>query len=99
MLNASFKFLLGPDGGICAYTRCQTASTSNVCNDMLYLCISGYQSTHKTSRRTGDNETKANPTIHTYLLIALTGDYLQQNASLEAMRNACKGDKVQTCKG
>lgn len=35
MLNASFKFLLGPDGGICAYTRCKTASTSNVCNDIM----------------------------------------------------------------
>ena len=49
--------------------------------DVFYLCTSGYQLPHMTSRRTGNNETKAYPKIHTYLLIVVTGDCLKRNAS------------------
>jgi len=40
-----------------------------------------------TSQRTGNNETKAYPTIRICLLITLTGDCLSWNA-YKAMRNA-----------
>ena len=44
------------------------------------LCAMGYQSIHVTSQRTGNNETKAYPTIRICLLITLTGDCLSRNA-------------------
>lgn len=69
----------------CVYTRRKAVSTSDVRTDVFYLCTSGYQPPHMTSRRTGDNETKAYPKIHTYLLIVLTGDCLKRNASQKAM--------------
>ena len=40
----------------------------------------GYQLSRTARRRTGVNGTKAYPTIHTYLLLSLTGDCLNQNA-------------------
>lgn len=40
----------------------------------------GYQKKCTARRRTGVNGTKAYPTIHTYLLLPLTGDCLNQSA-------------------
>lgn len=39
------------------------ASTSDMNNIAFRLCAMGYQSIHVTSQRTGNNETKAYPTI------------------------------------
>ena len=50
------------------------ASTSDMNNIAFRLCAMGYQSIHVTNQRTGNNETKAYPTIRTCLLITLTGD-------------------------
>ncbi len=52
------------------------ASTSDMNNIAFRLCAMGYQSIHVTNQRTGNNETKAYPTIRTCLLITLTGDCL-----------------------
>ena len=56
------------------------ASTSDMNNIAFRLCAMGYQSIHVTSQRTGNNETKAYPTIRICLLITLTGDCLSRNA-------------------
>ena len=56
------------------------ASTSDMNNIAFRLCAMGYRFIHITNQRTGDNETKAYPTICTCLLIALTGDCLRWNA-------------------
>ena len=56
------------------------ASTSDMNNIAFRLCAMGYQSIHVTSQRTGNNETKAYPTIRICLLITLTGDCLSWNA-------------------
>ena len=56
------------------------ASTSDMNNIAFRLCAMGYQSIHVTNQRTGNNETKAYPTIRTCLLITLTGDCLSRNA-------------------
>ena len=58
----------------------------------------GYRQIHKTSQRTGYNETKAYPTIRICLLITLTGDYLSWNARFELCEMP-KGDKFQACEG
>ena len=42
------------------------ASTSDMNNIAFRLCAMGYQSIHVTNQRTGNNETKAYPTIRTY---------------------------------
>lgn len=55
-------------------------STSDMNNIAFRLCVMGYQSIHVTSQRTGNNETKAYPTIRICLLITLTGDCLSRNA-------------------
>ena len=54
------------------------ASTSDMNNIAFRLCAMGYQSIHVTSQRTGNNETKAYPTIRICLLITLTGDCLSR---------------------
>ena len=61
-------------------TTVDTASTSDMNNIPFRLCAMGYQSIHVTSQRTGNNETKAYPTIRICLLITLTGDCLSRNA-------------------
>ena len=57
----------------------------------------GYRKIRETSQRTGNNETKAYPTIHISQLNILTGDCLNRNAQrtlfVKAMRNALTGDK------
>lgn len=58
-------------------------STSDMNNITFHLCVMGYRIIHMTSQRTGENETKANPTIRICQLTALTGDCLSWNA--------CKG--------
>jgi hypothetical protein len=55
-------------------------STSEIRNTALSFRAVSYYSTYLTSRRTGINETKTYPTIHTHLPIALTGDILKENA-------------------
>ena len=50
------------------------------------LPMIGYCQTYITCQRTGGNETKAYPTIHTSLLTALTGDTLNRNALIRRFR-------------
>jgi len=60
--------------------------------------VMGYQQIHKTSQRTGCNETKAYPTIRICLLSTLTGDCLSWNA-LHELCVMPQGDKFQACEG
>ena len=65
----------------CVCNRSNIAvSTSDMSNITCVLGVMGYQIIHITSRRTGNNETKAYPTIRICLLITLTGDCLSWNA-------------------
>ena len=82
MLNASFKSPLGLGGGMCMHPLPQTAmvSTSDMNNVTLCPLCNGLSTIHMTSQRTGNNETKAYPTIRICLLITLTGDCLSLNA-------------------
>ena len=65
------------------------ASTSDMNNIAFRLCAMGYQSIHVTSQRTGNNETKAYPTIRICLLITLTGDCLSRNAQMSYAKCPC----------
>lgn len=73
LLNVSSKPLLRVDTG----NLSETCGMSNAENKCLSV---GYQLTHTVRWRTSSNGTKAYPTIHTYLLLSLTGDCLNQNA-------------------
>ena len=81
----------------------KTAVSTSDMNTITFqpLC-NGLPIIHKTSQRTGINETKAYPTIRICLLIVLTGDCLSRNAGntkcVTAMRNALTGDKSQARK-
>ena len=73
LLNVSSKPLLRVDTG----NLSETCGMSNAENKCLSV---GYQLTHTVRWRTSSNGTKAYPTIHTYLLLPLTGDCLNQSA-------------------
>jgi len=88
MYKASFKSPFIPGGRTCMYL------TENVSINFRYEyhCISmscnGLSTIHKTSQRTGNNETKAYPTIHICLLVTLTGDCLSWNAEMNFVRHS-----------
>ena len=63
------------------------ASTSDMNNIAFRLCAMGYQSIHVTSQRTGNNETKAYPTIRICLPITLTGDFLFGKSVIRQLRD------------
>ena len=65
------------------YLPQMAVSTSDM-NNITYPCrVMGYQKIHMTSQRTGNNETKAYPTIRICQLITLTGDCLSWNVYCE----------------
>ena len=73
-------------------------STSDMNNITSRIRVMGYRKIHVTDQRTGNNETKAYPTIHICLLVTLTGDCLSLNAHIELCEMP-QGDKFQAREG
>ena len=80
LLNASFEFPFREGEG-------KLPVTFDAENTVRSRQTVGYQIFRMTCWRTSAKETKAYPTIHTYLPTALTGDCLRWN-DLWSMRNA-----------
>jgi len=98
MLNVSFKSPLCSGGGMCMYPSLDygrtivkikmMVSTSAMNNITSHLGVMSYQTIHRTSQRTGVNETKAYPTIRICRLTTLTGDCLSWNARKSYAKDA-----------
>ena len=97
MYNASFKSLFSPGGGMCMHLSYN--DSINLRHEYHYISMScnGLSIIHATSQRTGNNETKAYPTIRICLLATLTGDCLSWNAQYELCEMP-QGDKSQALK-